>query len=164
MAGKAAGAAGKTSGAASGKATGGAASGKATEGNETAPAGRTGRRGELVLRSSCPPVNQLDFDDRHDTRATETEEMSKRYADLRKEYRKDDWHRLAQGLVVFVVGVVVYLVGVILVSRLLPQLTPQEAAKIVGLAYAAAGGGVAVRWGGRALKQRYERRKGSDPT
>jgi hypothetical protein len=53
----------------------------------------------LVLRPDIPPVSQLDFDDRHDTRATESEEMAQRYADLRKDRRRNDWHYLAMGLV-----------------------------------------------------------------
>jgi hypothetical protein len=112
---------------------------------------------ELVLRSKQPPVDQLDFDDRHDTRATESEEMAQRYAGLRKERRKNDWHYLAMGLVVFVVGVVVYLAGLIVVARLLPQLSAREATQTVGLAFVAAGGGVAVRSVGRALRKRSAR-------
>jgi hypothetical protein len=113
-----------------------------------------------------PPVNQLDFDDRHDTRATESDEMAQRYAELRKDRRRNDWHYLAMGLVVFVVGVAVYLAGFVLVSRLLPHLDPRQVTQIVGLACIAGGGGVLVRSAGRALKRRYDRRRGqaSDST
>jgi hypothetical protein len=123
---------------------------------------------ELVHAGAAgrPPVNQLDFDDRHDTRATESDEMAQRYAELRKDRRRNDWHYLAMGLVVFVVGVAVYLAGFVLVSRLLPHLDPRQVTQIVGLACIAGGGGVLVRSAGRALKRRYDRRRGqaSDST
>jgi hypothetical protein len=121
---------------------------------------KAGQSQALVLRSDNPPVDQLDFDDRHDTRATESEEMARRYAGLRKDRRKDDWHYLAMGLVVFVAGVAVYLAGFVAVLRLFPHLSPRQATQIVGLACVAAGGGVAVRSAGRALKQRYARPRG----
>lgn len=113
--------------------------------------------GTLVLRSGTPPVDQLDFDDRHDTRATESDELAQRYGDLRKNRRRDDWHKLAMSLVGFAVLAVTYLAGFIVVSRLLPHLGPWLAAKIVGLAFAAAGGGVAVRSAGQVLKRRTAR-------
>jgi hypothetical protein len=118
------------------------------------------QNGALVLRPDSPPVNELDFRDKHDTRATESEEMAQRYAALRKDRRRDDWHDLAVGLVVFVTGVTVYLVGFVVVSRLLPHLSPRQVTQIVGLAFAAAGGGVAVRSVGRALKQHHARSRG----
>ena len=65
--------------------------------------------GTLVLRSGTPPVDQLDFDDRHDTRATESDELAQRYGDLRKNRRRDDWHKLAMSLVGFAVLAVTYL-------------------------------------------------------
>ena len=88
--------------------------------------GYPGQRGARVLRPGTPPADQLDFDDRHDTRATESDEMARRYAELRKDQRKGDWHRLAIGLVVFVAGVVVYLAGVLVMSHLLPHSTPRR--------------------------------------
>jgi hypothetical protein len=127
---------------------------------EKATPAEAGQSRALVLRSDNPPVDQLDFDDRHDTRATESEEMARRYAGLRKDRRKDDWHYLAMGLVVFVAGVAVYLAGFVAVLRLFPHLSPRQATQIVGLACVAAGGGVAVRSAGRALKQRYARPRG----
>jgi hypothetical protein len=119
-----------------------------------------------VLRSDTPPVNQLDFDDRHDTRATESKVMGQRYAGLHKERRKNDWHYLAMSLVVFMVGVTMYLASFVLLSWLLPGLQPRQVTEIVGLACLAGGGGVAVRSAGRALKQRYGHRRGqaSDST
>lgn len=116
----------------------------------------------LVLRPNIPPVSQLDFDDRHDTRATESEEMAQRYADLRKDRRRNDWHYLAMGLVVFVVGVAVYLAGFVLMSRLLPQLNLSQVTQIVGLAFIVSGGGIAVRAVGRTLNQRYVRPRDRD--
>ncbi|MGH3782374.1 MAG: hypothetical protein ACRDRO_17580 [Pseudonocardiaceae bacterium] len=139
---------------------------KAAPAKKTTPAKKAGQSMALVLRSARPPLDQLDFDDRHDTRATESEEMAQRYAGLRKDRRRNDWHYLAMGLVVFVVGVAVYLAGFVLVSRLLPYLDPRLVTQIVGLACIAGGGGAAVRSAGRALKQRYDRRRGqaSDST
>jgi hypothetical protein len=123
----------------------------------------TERSAPLVLRSERPPTSQLDFDDRHDTRATENDEMAQRYAGLRKDRRKNEWHYLLMGVVVFVVGVVVYLAGFIMVLRLVPNLSPHMAAQIVGLAFAAAGGGVAAQSAGRALSARF-RGQGSKST
>ena len=130
-----------------------------TPASKTTPAKKARQSVALVLRSGKPPVDQLDFDDRHDTRATESEEMAQRYAGLRKDRRKNDWHYLAMALVAFVVGVAVYLAGFVLVSRLLPDLNPRQVTQIVGLACIAGGGGVAARSAGRALKQRYGRRR-----
>jgi hypothetical protein len=101
-----------------------------------------------------PPVGQIDFDDRHDTRATESDDMARRYVELRKERRRSDWHDLAMNLIIFIVGMVMYLVGFVVVSRLFPHLSPRLVAQIVGLTFAAAGGGVAFRMTGRALKRR----------
>jgi hypothetical protein len=108
-----------------------------------------------VLRCNKPPVDELDFKDRHDTRATESEEMANRYAKLRKDRRTNDWHYLAMGLVSFVFVATVYLVGFVLVSRLFPHLDAKVAASIVGAACMAGGGGVAARSLGRALRQRH---------
>lgn len=118
----------------------------------------TSAEGEtLILRSGNPPVDQLDFDDRHDTRATESDALARRYSDLHKDRRRDDWHKLAMSLVGFAVLTIVYIAGFIIVSRLLPHLGPWLAAKIVGLAFVAAGGGVAVRSAGQILKHRTAR-------
>jgi hypothetical protein len=118
----------------------------------------TGAEGEtLILRSGDPPVDQLDFDDRHDTRATESDALARRYSDLRKDRRRDDWHKLAMSLVGFAVLAIVYIAGFIVVSRLLPHLGPWLGAKIVGLAFVAASGGVAVRSAGQVLKRRTAR-------
>lgn len=111
-----------------------------------------------VLRPAQPPADQLDFDDRHDTRATESDELMHRYAALHRDRRKDDWHRLAMGLVVFVAGVVVYLTAFVVLSRLLPNLSPQRVIQVVGIAFAAAGGGVAARAAGQALASRLRSR------
>lgn len=113
----------------------------------------------MVLRPEIPPVDQLDFDDRHDTRATETDEFARRYRDLHKDRRMDDWHKLATGLVGFAILAVLYIAGFIVVLRLLPHLGPCLAAKIVGLAFIAAGGGVAVRSAGQVLRHRTARSK-----
>lgn len=113
--------------------------------------------GALVLRSGTPPVDQLDFDDRHDTRATESDELARRYSDLHKDHRRDEWHKLATALVGFAILAGLYIAGFIVVSRLLPHLGPWLAAKIVGLAFITAGGGVAVRLAGQVLKHRTAR-------
>ena len=126
-------------------------------------AATTGGESEtMVLRPGNPPIDQLDFDDRHDTRATQSDELARRYRELRKDRRRDDWHKLATGLVGFVVLAAVYLAGFIVVSRLLPHLGPWSAARIVGLAFVAAGGGVAALSAGRILKQRTARRRDRD--
>jgi hypothetical protein len=86
--------------------------------------------------------------------------MVRRYAVLRKERRKDDWHRLAMVTVVFVMGVAVYLAGFVVVSRLLPNLSLRQVEGVVGIAFAAAGGGVAARAAGQALTSRFRSRGG----
>jgi len=83
--------------------------------------------------------------------------MAQRYAELHKDRRRSDWHCLAMNLIVFVVGVAVYLTGFIVVSRQFPQLSARLVAQIVGLAFAAAGSGVAFRLAGRSLKRRHTR-------
>jgi hypothetical protein len=123
----------------------------------------TGAEGEaLILRSGRPPVDQLDFDDRHDTRATESDALARRYSDLHKDRRRDDWHKLVMSLVGFSVLATIYIAGFIVVSRLLPNLSPWLTAKIVGLAFVAAGGGVAVRSAGQVLKHRTARPRDRD--
>jgi hypothetical protein len=112
----------------------------------------------LVLRASEPPVDQFDFDDRHDTRATQSDEMARRYAGLRRDRRRDEWHQVAMGLVRFGVVVVVFLTGFVAVSLLLPAFSAAQVMQIVGLACAGTGGGMAARSVGRGLKQRYDRR------
>jgi hypothetical protein len=121
-------------------------------------------RETLILRSGNPPVDQLDFDDRHDTRATESDALARRYSDLRKNRRRDDWHKLLMSLVGFAVLAIVYIAGFIVVSRLLPHLGPWLAAKIVGLAFVAASGGVVVRSAGQVLRRRTNRPHDRDPT
>jgi hypothetical protein len=111
----------------------------------------------LVLRSELPPADQLDYDDRHDTRATESDALARRYGDLRRDRRRDDWHKLAMALIGFIVLTVMYLAGFIVVSRLLPHLGPGLAAKIVALAFVAASGGAAVRSAGQVLRRRTTR-------
>ncbi|BCJ39790.1 hypothetical protein GCM10010168_93370 [Actinoplanes ianthinogenes] len=102
---------------------------------------------EVILRQDEPPSNQLDYDDRHDTRATNDVRTAMLYERLRREKRKDAWVRLGQWLVGFVVLFAVYLVAVVIMTRWLPlDMTPQ-APGIVGAAFLAAGAGVI---GGRA--------------
>jgi hypothetical protein len=113
--------------------------------------------GALVLRSGVAPVGQLDFDDRHDTRATASDDLARRYQALRADRRRDEWHRLATGVIAFAALVALYLAGFIVLSRVLPYLDPWLAAKIVGLAFVAAGGGVAIRSAGHVLKRRSVR-------
>lgn len=109
--------------------------------------GRTAADNPLVLRSGTPPVDQLDFDDRHDTRATESREMGQLYAHLRKERRKDAWHCMAMDLV----WLIAFLAGLVAMSRFVPQLDRWGvAAYIVGGAAGSAG---------RALRQRHDRRR-----
>jgi hypothetical protein len=125
---------------------------RATPTKKTTPATNGTGRG-LVLRPDIPPVNQHDVRDRHLTRRTESDEMAHRYAELDKDRRRDDWHYLFMGLVV----VAAYMAGFFVLSRLDPHLNPRQVAQIVGLAFASAGGGIAIRSAGRALKQHYAR-------
>jgi hypothetical protein len=121
------------------------------------PTDGRGQPSVLVLRSEKPPVDQLDFDDRHDTRATESKELAERYAALRRDRRRSDWHYLAMNLVGFVVVAAVCLAGFVVLSRLLPHLNSRLAMQAVGLASVIAGGGVIViiRPARRARRQRH---------
>jgi hypothetical protein len=132
---------------------------RTTPTNKTAPPNAKQSR-PLVLRPDIPPVNELDVRDRHLTRRTDSEEMSLRYAEVDKNLRRDEWHYLIMSLVVFIVTVAVYVAGFVVLSRLDPHLNPRQVAQTVALAFAAAGGGVAVRSAGRALKQLYTRPSG----
>jgi hypothetical protein len=111
-----------------------------------------------ILRSDQPPVSQLDYDDRHVTRSTANDGMRRRYAELRKEDQKSDWHHLAVGLVGLVMVMAVYLAGFVIVSLLLPHLAPWEAMQVVGLAFLAAVGGVGASAGSKALTRRSRSR------
>lgn len=57
---------------------------KTTPVERPAPAGKavpsSAEENTLVLRPNKPPVDQLDYDNRHDTRATESEAMLRRAA------------------------------------------------------------------------------------
>jgi len=112
----------------------------------------------LVLRADRPPVDRLDFDDRHHTRATQNAKSAKLYVFLNQDIRRGEWHQLIMTLVCFVVLVALYLGGFVALSRLLPTLGPVHVTHIVTLAFIAAGGGVGARSAGRALKKRYGRR------
>ena len=121
--------------------------------------GNKGRVGEspaddLVLRQEEAPANQLDYDDRHDTRATRDTKSVKRYARLHKEKRKDAWARLVQWLVGFLVLFGAYLLAVVVMTRTLPPEMVHQATRIVGAAFLAAGAGVAAVIGGRAAWMR----------
>jgi hypothetical protein len=105
-----------------------------------------------ILRAETPPADQRDYDDRHYTRATENDESAGRYAFVDRGHIRGEWQRLVMYLVGFVVMVVLYLAGFVVVLRSQPHLGPWVAAKIVGLAFVAAGGGAIVRsasWGFR---------------
>jgi hypothetical protein len=132
-----------------------AATGSAGPAKDTPPA-EDGQREALLLRPDTAPVGQLDYDDRHVTRATESDDYARRYADLRKEDRKDDWNRLAIWLVRFVAGVAVYYAGTFVMPHLLPHSTPWQATQIVTYAGVAAGAGVAAR----SARRRYARSRG----
>jgi hypothetical protein len=109
-----------------------------------------------MLRAETPPVDQRDYDDRHYTRATESDESAKRYAFVDRGHIRGEWQRFAMYLVGFVVMVTLYLAGFVVVLRLQPHLGPWVAAKIVGLAFVAAGGG-AVAWSARRGFRRRNR-------
>jgi hypothetical protein len=135
---------------------------KATAAKQTTAAKKANaaKSAAVVLRRDKPPTDRLDFDDRHDTRATENPEAAKLYAELRRQKRRDDWHRLSMGLVATVVLTAAYLAGFVLLVTAVKALNPWQAAQIVGLAFPAAGGGLAGLAGARALTQGYRRRRG----
>ncbi|MEV4133204.1 hypothetical protein AB0J72_13675 [Dactylosporangium sp. NPDC049742] len=92
-------------------------------------------------------MDQLDFDDLHDTRATNDEESLHRYV-------KWSWHKVAMRMVTFAGGVALYLIAVVVVLRAVPGATSADAMKIAGAAIAAGSGGLAVSH----LLQRFRRR------
>lgn len=120
----------------------------------------SGTRGgeDVLLRSDSPPIDQLDFDDRHDTRATQSEELANRYAALRKDRRRSEWQRLCMNLVAFFASMVLILAGIVSLSLLLPHLEPWSVAQLVLTAYAFASGGIGTLAVMRFLKERYGRR------
>jgi hypothetical protein len=104
-------------------------------------------------RVGKPPVDQRDYDDRHDTRATSSDAALSRYLRL-------GWHRTFQQLVPIMVLAVLYVGGVVVLPRLIPHLPIKEAMAIVSAGLASAGGGYGLYAAGQAV-QRYRRGKGS---
>jgi hypothetical protein len=64
------------------------------------------------------------------------------------------------GLVMLVVPVAAYLTGLVVLSTLVPDLAPERAAKLVGLAFFVVGGGAVARSAGRAARRIHDRRTG----
>jgi hypothetical protein len=117
-----------------------------------------------VLRPESPPADRLDFEDRHATRATESDDLADRYIKLSKDRRKNDWHHFAMTMIGLVVCMAVFLAGFVVVSRLLPHLSTRQVTQVVAIAFVAGGGGVVVRAAGRELTNRFRSRgRGSKP-
>ncbi|MGC5054647.1 hypothetical protein ACLQ2S_24710 [Micromonospora sp. DT48] len=100
------------------------------------------------MRENTPPADRLDYDDRHETRATNDDATLRRYIKL-------GWHKVAMRLGTFAGVMLLYLCAVVVALWLIPNATPQEAMKIAGAAVAAGSGGLAIN----ALLGRVHRRR-----
>lgn len=119
----------------------------------------------VVLRATQPPKDHLDFDDRHDTRATESDAMARRYRQLRVERRKDDRHLVLLVLLVLAGGVAVFVLALAGLLALVPVLSAAQAAQIVAIPYGTLMAGLGVRSGAQAIVRWHGGRKpsGTDP-
>lgn len=114
------------------------------------PAAVSGPAEVPTPRIARKPIDQLDYDDRHETRATSDDRVLKRYITLR-------WHQTAQRLVASL-GPVALGFAIYFFSRW-ADVSLAEAAKIglFGLVSGAAGLGLPAA--GRAIRRRVGRRK-----
>lgn len=96
------------------------------------------------------PIDQLDYDDRHETRATSDDRVLKRYITLR-------WHQTAQRLVASL-GPVAFGVAIYYFSRW-TDVSLAEAAKIGLLGMVSGAAGLGLHAAGRAIRRRVGRRK-----
>jgi hypothetical protein len=101
-----------------------------------------------AVREDKPPTDRLDYDDRHETRATNDDATLSRYLKL-------GWHKAAMRLMTFAGGALLYLFAVVVVLRMIPNATSQEAMTIAGAAVAAGSGGLAIS----ALLERARRHR-----
>jgi hypothetical protein len=104
-------------------------------------------------RIATAPLDQRDFDDRHDTRATSTDDLLNRYIKL-------GWHRTFQRLVPIVVLAVLYIGAIVSLPHLLSNVTVGQAIAIASAAVASASGGYGLFFAGRTV-QRHRRGKAS---
>jgi hypothetical protein len=93
-------------------------------------------------------TEQLTAEDWHDTRATNDDDTLRRSLIW-------FWSKAFQRLMILTGGVVLYVLAVVVVLRLVPDATPQDAMKIAGAAVAVGSGGLAVS----ALLERFRRRR-----
>jgi hypothetical protein len=114
-----------------------------------------------VLRPDRSPVDQRDFDDRHDTRATTDDPTLERYIALERHRIERDWQRLLQHLVSITAYAILYVTIVVALQYLLVQITIPQAMTIAGTALGTAYGGYALYHAGSYLQRRYGRQRGS---
>jgi hypothetical protein len=95
-----------------------------------------------MKRFQKPPMDLLSYDDWHDTRATNDPTSAKLYADLRREKRKNDWHRLAMRSSILIVWVTTYLAAFWVLQTAM-GMQAGEAKECVGIALTFAGMAVA---------------------
>jgi hypothetical protein len=112
--------------------------------------------GEL-LRPDNAPANQLDYDDRHDTRATQSREGSELYVLLRKSKRADAWHGVLMRLIELAAAVTVFLAGLVALTKSLPRYDPAGAARFVAMGFALGSCGMAARSFKSAVRNRRQR-------
>ena len=123
-----------------------------------------------AARSARPAIDILDANDREYERVIDSDERLKRHVALHEDRRKTERQhvrmyivRLAAGVIALVVCVIVFLVALVVLHDVLPNLSLWLAARIVGLAFLAAGGGVAIGTAGRVLATRFrDRGRGSN--
>jgi len=127
-------------------------------GSESASALATSTR-QPVLRQEEPPVDQRDFDDRHDTRATRDEVTLKRYITLDRQRTRREWHQTLQRLLTVVGGAIVYVAAFVALRHLLPDLSARQDMLVAGAAVSTPYAGHALRLGAETVKERYGRRR-----
>jgi hypothetical protein len=115
--------------------------------------------GQPTLRHDTAPVDQRDFDDRHDTRATSDDQTLKRYIKLERHRTKCEWQRTLQRLLTVSVGTILYVAAVVALLRLIPHVTIDQAMLLAGAALASASGGYGLVVARQALR-RYRRQRG----
>ena len=115
---------------------------------------------QSVLRQEKPPVDQRDFDDRHDTRATSDEETLKRYITLDRQRTRREWHQTLQRLLIVVGGAIVYVAAFVALRHLLLDLSAKQDMLVASAAVSTPYAGHALRLGAETVKERYGRRQG----
>jgi hypothetical protein len=124
-----------------------ASAARPTTSHRSGPAPTNRPKRPVPVRGDKPPVDQRDFDDRHETRATGDDSTMRRYILL-------SWHRTAQRLVPVVVLAAIYIGLILVLARNVPGISARDASLIVSSAFGVAGGGYGAVAAGQAVVRR----------